>query len=334
LSGGVDSSYLQALLLEQQHVHSFSIAFDASGQDNVYAADVARHLGTAHEALTFTADEFLQCIERGIKVTGKPYMYQGEAMFLKLYGHIATRFPKTTIISGQTADGALDSAIPRPIRLALQLQRMPHQLLDQALSYITDEWRGLAAELQALPISSENLRRIERRSGTCQRVARYLGCSHDVYAQIAVMTNDFPGSKEDKLAKSHLYNGEMRRIPNMLHALAESVGSRLAFPFLEPGFLEYTLTIPAKLKRGKYLGKKLAERHISRRYVYRPKISKGIPYGKLFTQERQWVDVLNTIKEAAYYGFDVDELINSQEYPLLLRLINFHIWKLRVLDSA
>ena len=53
LSGGVDSSYLQALLVGQQQTHSFSIAFDTYGRDNVYAADVARCLGTAHEAVTF-----------------------------------------------------------------------------------------------------------------------------------------------------------------------------------------------------------------------------------------------------------------------------------------
>ena len=57
-------------------------------------------------------DEFLRYVERGVKVSGKPYMYQGEAMFLKLYEHIAERFPNTTIVSGQTADAALDSGLP------------------------------------------------------------------------------------------------------------------------------------------------------------------------------------------------------------------------------
>jgi asparagine synthetase B (glutamine-hydrolysing) len=334
LSGGVDSSYLQALLLEQRHSYSFSIAFDTFGRDNLYAADVAQYLGTTHEAVTFSADEFLQCIEHGIKVTGKPHMYQGEAMFLKLYGHIAKRFPRTTVISGQTADGALDSALPRPIQIALQLEYLPYQIMDPLLTYITLEWRGLAAELRAANISSVSLCRIERRSSICQRVARYLGCSHDVYAHIASIANEFSGNKEDKLAKAHLYSGEMRRIPNMLHALAGSVGLRIVFPFLEPALLEYALTIPATLKRKKYLGKKLAERHLPRSYVYRPKIGKGIPYRMLFTQETQWVDLLSVIRKAGYYRFDIDDMIASQEYALLLRLINFDMWKRQVLDSA
>ncbi len=333
LSGGVDSSYLQALLLEEGQVHSFSIAFAAAGLDNVYASDVAQHLGTTHEAISFDSDEFLQYIERGITVTGKPFMYQGEAMFLKLYDHIATRFPGTTVISGQTADGALDSALSRPIQLALTLNLVPHHLLDLLLGYVSPEWRGLTVALRSARISSETLRRIARHSDTCARVARYLGCSHDMYAPIAAMANGFTGGTEDKLAKAHLYGGEMRRIPHMLHALAESVGLRTALPFLEPSFLEYTLTIPAVLKRRKYLGKKLAARHIPRAYVYRPKISKRIPYGRLFTQEAPWVDLLNAIRRARYYGFDVDEMIADAEHLLLLRLINFHIWKRRVLAS-
>jgi asparagine synthetase B (glutamine-hydrolysing) len=324
---------LQALLLEQQRPYSFSIAFEAFGEDNAYARDVAQHLRTVHEALTFNAADFLTYIERGISVTGKPYMYQGEAMFLKLYEHIAMRLPEATVVSGQTADGALDSNIPRPIQIALGLRCLPSFLLDNALAYASDEWRGLASHLSGTEISSELLRRIERRTHICQRVARYLGHSHDVYSLIASTANSFSGNVEDKLAKSHLYNGAMRRMPNMWHSLADSVDLKLTFPFLEPRFLEYTLTIPATLKRRKYLGKKLAERHIPRTYVHRPKISKRVPYGKLYTQQQEWVDLLNTIKKSNYYGFNVDEMINQKEYLLLLRLINFHLWKRDIIDS-
>ena len=65
---------------------------------------------------------------------------------------------------------------------------------------------------------------------------------------------------EDRLAKAHLYTSEQRRIPNMLSALAGSVGLRIVFPFLDPAFLEYVLTIPATLKRRKYLGKKFGRK--------------------------------------------------------------------------
>jgi hypothetical protein len=126
----------------------------------------------------------------------------------------------------------------------------------------------------------------------------------------------------------------MRRIPNILNALAESAGVKIRFPFLESSFLEYTLTIPARFKRRKYLGKKLAAKHIPRRYVYRPKIGKGIPYKTLFTQHPQWVELLNVIRKASYFGFDIDEMITDEENLLLLRLINFHIWKRCILDSG
>jgi len=202
------------------------------------------------------------------------------------------------------------------------------------LGHFSDEWLGLSADLKAELISPECMRRIERRSAICERVDRYLGFSHDVFIHKADLANRFEGLKADKLAKAHLYGGEMRRIPHMLNALANSVGLTIVFPFLEPEFLEYAVTIPATLKRRKYLGKKLAERHIARRYVHRPKIDKGIPYRRLFTEEMACVEMLHAIRKARYYAFDVDEMLASQDYPLLLRLINFHIWKGQVLDPA
>jgi Asparagine synthase/Glutamine amidotransferase domain len=333
LSGGVDSSYLQALLIREHHRTSFSIAFAKHGQDNAYAADVAECLGAVHEASVFTADEFLCSVERGIRLTGKPHMYQGEAMFLKLYERIAARLPNARVVSGQTADGALDSALPRPLDMAVRFRRLPNRVVDWALAFVTDEWRGLGAEFKAPQISSVGLRCIEQRSDIWRRVSRYLGVSRDVFTSIADVANQFSGDKGDQLAKAHLYSGEMRRIPNMLSTLAESVGLRIVFPFLEPTFLEYSLTIPARLKHRKYLGRKLAERHIPRHFVYRPKIGKGIPFGALFTEEEAWIEILDVIRKAHYYDFDVDEMIADQEYSLLLRLINFHLWKRDVLDA-
>ena len=52
---------------------------------------------------------------------------------------------------------------------------------------------------------------------------------------------------------------------------------------------------------------------MSRKYVYRPKIDKGIPYGKLFAEEGHYVETLKAIKRAGYYQFDVDEMIVNQE---------------------
>lgn len=334
LSGGKDSSYLQALLLEQQHTHSFSIAYDVFGQDNSYATDVARYLGTTHEALTFNANDFLKYIEQGIKVTSKPYMYQGETMFFKLYERVASRFPNTTIITGHGADSSFDGEVPGPIRIALRLNLLPRQLLDWVLGYLSPDWGGITAELRARTISSEGLARIARQTSTCQRVARYLGHSYDVYADTVTVANRLMGDKEHRLGKAHLFGSGMRRTPSVLHGLAGSVGLRVVSPFLEPEFLEYTLTIPAKLKRRKVLVKRLALRHLPREYVDRPKIGKGVPYAQLFAQDEQWIDRLNAIKRAQYYGFDVDEMLTDRQFLLLLRLVNFDIWKRHVLDAG
>jgi hypothetical protein len=88
------------------------------------------------------------------------------------------------------------------------------------------------------------------------------------------------------------------------------------------------------LKRRKYIGKKLAERYVKRKFVYRPKIDKGVPYRRVFAEDEQLGELLKTIAKAGYYQFDLAEMIAGREYVLLLRLINFHIWKEHVLGGA
>jgi asparagine synthetase B (glutamine-hydrolysing) len=331
LSGGVDSSYLQALLLKERQPYSFSIQFDVYGRDNDYARDVANQLGTTHDAMVFTSSDFLRLLERGVRITQKPYIYQGEAMFLKLYAHIAERCRGAAVVSGQTADGALASAPSKPIQLALRSRMVPHPLVDLILRRFTDEWRGVVRDLRGPAITAETMRRIERYSRRCRTVAEYLGFEHDVFIHTAEMANGFAGGTDDKLAKAHLYSGEMRRIPSVLHALAAAEGLAVAFPFLDPTFLEYTLSIPASLKQRKYLGKKLATRYVTPKYVRRAKLSKQVPYQSVF-KEAEWSQILNVIRNERYFGFDVDTMIARQDHALILRLVNFHLWTTCILD--
>jgi asparagine synthetase B (glutamine-hydrolysing) len=237
LSGGVDSSYLQALLLRHNQRHSFSIAFDSYGIDNRYAGDVAYSLGTTHESITFPRRDLVRYIERGVKLTRKPYMNQGELMFLKLYDHIAQRFPDATIVSGQTADAALASKVPRAIELALQ-SHMPYEFTDLLLGLLSADWGHLAAALKGQQISSHCIQQIDRKTAMCNRVGRYLGWPAEVYTEMADMVNRSVGNTEDRIAKAYMYAGEKRRIPNVLAALARSVGLRIAMPFLDPKFFD------------------------------------------------------------------------------------------------
>jgi asparagine synthase (glutamine-hydrolysing) len=76
LSGGIDSSTVVALLQaqSQRRISTFTIAFDASEYDeSAYARAVARHLGTDHEELRVTPEEARAVIPRLAELYDEPF---------------------------------------------------------------------------------------------------------------------------------------------------------------------------------------------------------------------------------------------------------------------
>ena len=77
LSGGVDSSLIQALLGRHGERRSLSIAVEGAEHHHTYANEVAQLLGTEHRALTLAPDEFVGAITRGILHCGLPGCLRG-----------------------------------------------------------------------------------------------------------------------------------------------------------------------------------------------------------------------------------------------------------------
>ena len=338
LSGGVDSSILQALLIKRDKKKSFSIDFEEYIGHKKYAEDVAKYLHTDHHSITLKIkDELLNFIEKGIIIVGQPYVNQGEAMFLKLYKYISKILSNSFIVNGQTADAAMGISISRLIQFACNHRYIPSKFVNYILGQINNEWKNIGTEIRKKDLSSELISKLKNTSETIANIRKYLDFSNDVYESILKLSGKFPGEKIDRISKVELYEGEFLRIPATLSKIANSQGLQILFPFANPEIVEFMLTVPHKLKsrhyRIKYLGKKVAEKYLPKKYIYRKKMSSQLPLKKIFQENECFREILKAIERERYYRFDVDEMLRNNNTGMLMKLINFHIRKKKVVEN-
>ncbi len=338
LSGGVDSSILQAFLIKRDKRKSFSIDFEEYVGHKKYAEEVAEYLHTDHHSITLNVkNEFLNNIENGILITGKPYIYAGEAMFLKLYKHISEISSNSFIVNGQTADAAMGVSVSRPIQFFFNHSYIPSKLVNLILGQINNEWKTIGSEIRKKDLTPELVSKNKNTTETITNIKKYLNISNDLYESILELFDRFSGEKIDKISKLELYEGDLLRIPTTLSKIANSQGLRIVFPFANPVIVEFMLTVPHKLKakhyRTKYLGKKVAEKYLPKKYIYRNKMSSQLPLKKIFQENEGFMEILKAIKRERYYRFDVDEMLRNNNTDMLFKLINFHIWKKKVVEN-
>lgn len=110
LSGGLDSSLVCGILvnvLGVRDLHTFTIGMEG-GTDIAYAEDVARHLGTTHRTILFTAEEGIAAIDEVIRATGTwdiTTIRASVGQFL-LARHISEKTAFRAILNGDGADEA------------------------------------------------------------------------------------------------------------------------------------------------------------------------------------------------------------------------------------
>lgn len=105
LSGGVDSSLVTAVMQEHsgRPVRTFSIGFTEKAQDEApFAADVARHLGTEHEALYVSPADLAAAVPRMPFVFDEPFADASQIATLLLSE--MTRDHVTVALSGDGGD--------------------------------------------------------------------------------------------------------------------------------------------------------------------------------------------------------------------------------------
>ncbi|GGQ55716.1 N-acetylglutaminylglutamine amidotransferase [Couchioplanes azureus] len=111
LSGGLDSSYIVALLAEQgqRGLTTFSIGFESaageSGDEFAYSDLVAEHFGTKHHQIRIGRDRFLPAVARTVAAMSEPMVSHDCIAFNLLSEDVSKHV--TVVQSGQGADEIL-----------------------------------------------------------------------------------------------------------------------------------------------------------------------------------------------------------------------------------
>jgi len=318
LSGGIDSSMVVALMqkVSTAPVRTFSIGFDVEGYNEaVWAAEVAKHLGTDHTELYVTPQEAMEVIPSLPDLYDEPFA-DSSAIPTFLVCQLA-RSDVTVALSGDGGDEqfagyvrywttqAMAHGFQRlwlPVRKSMAniLGAIPagfvercylpwRQFLPQRfrVANFADKWQKLIYLLNKTEIS--DLYRMTICLWSEDEVFRLAGrrLPEGEYERVFKDTVDWP-----LLARLMRVDQETYLPDAMLTKVdraSMAVSLEVRVPLLDHRVVEYTAKMPDTLKfrngTGKYLLKKLLARYVPNHLFERPKMGFGVPIDRWFRSE-------------------------------------------------
>ena len=325
LSGGIDSSLVAALMVRQsaRPVRTFTIGFDEAGYDEARAAAaVARVLGTEHTEFRVTPWQARDVIPQLPRIYDEPFADSSQIPTF-LVSELARRHV-TVALSGDGGDEVfggylryqfLPSALRRVAPLPAPVRRGLGASLEALDPATWDRAFGVAAAV--LPRSARQVRPGEK----LHKLARVLasGTADEAYLRTVSLWRDpadlviggrDPGPTWDPVAVARLFPDPLDRLmaldtitylPDDIlvkvdrATMAASLEARA--PLLDHRVLAWAWRQPQTFKiadgRGKWLLRRVLERHVPRELFERPKMGFAIPVGEwLRGPLRPWAESL------------------------------------------
>jgi asparagine synthase (glutamine-hydrolysing) len=318
LSGGIDSSMVVALMqkVSTAPVRTFSIGFDVEGYNEaVWAAEVAKHLGTDHTELYVTPQEAMEVIPSLPDLYDEPFA-DSSAIPTFLVCQLA-RSDVTVALSGDGGDEqfagyvrywttqAMAHGFQRlwlPVRKSMAhiLGAIPAGFVEKCylpwrhflpqrfrVANFADKWQKLIYLLNKTEIA--DLYRMTICLWSEDEVFRLAGrrLPEGEYEKAFKDTVDWP-----LLARLMRVDQETYLPDAMLTKVdraSMAVSLEVRVPLLDHRVVEYTAKMPDTLKfrngTGKYLLKKLLARYVPNHLFERPKMGFGVPIDRWFRSE-------------------------------------------------
>jgi asparagine synthase (glutamine-hydrolysing) len=324
LSGGIDSSLVTALMQAQSSrpIRTFTIGFDEKAYDEAHhARAVAAHLGTEHTELRLSANDALAIIPRLPSMYDEPFADSSQ-LPTHLVMSLARRHV-TVALSGDAGDeffGGYNRYLMAPAAWK-RIGWMPLAMR-----------RRLGGAMLALPADLVNRMAgpLARRLGIAQpgdkahKLGRRLASVMDMDGFFLSLVKEWPDAEamvveahipanllDDRRAWPKLQDpvARMMALDAMTYlpddilvkvdraAMAVSLETRA--PFLDRDVMEFAWSLPMSMKlrdgTGKWILRRLLDRHVPRALTERPKMGFGIPLDQwLRGPLREWAgDLLN-----------------------------------------
>lgn len=321
LSGGIDSSTVVALMQAQSSrpVRTFTVGFNERGFDEaVHAKKVAAHLGTDHTELYITPDEARQVIPRLPEIYDEPFADSSQIPTF-LIAELARR-DVTVSLSGDGGDelfGGYDRyRLYR--RLSRTAFRVPFPLRRGAAELLMAvppwRWDSAAALLPGRMSIARAGDRVHKLAGALKAadaadLYRHL-MSHWKDPSGVVIDGDEPSDLLGDSSAWPVASDAMDRVmfvdavtylPDDIlvkvdrATMAVSLEARV--PLLDRHLVEFAWSLPQEMKlrhgRGKWLLRRVLERHVPPNLTERPKMGFGVPIGEwLRGPLRDWAEEL------------------------------------------
>jgi asparagine synthase (glutamine-hydrolysing) len=309
LSGGIDSSMIVALMQAQSSrpIQTFSIGFhEKDYNEAVYAAQVARYLGTEHTEFYISSQEAMAVISQLPAIYDEPFADSSQISTF-LVSKLARRHV-TVVLSGDGGD-ELFGGYNRYFwcqQLWGKLGRIPRvvrQLAAQALRAPTPSaWDRVFANLESfIPIRFQQTRPGDK----LHKLADILASDSPaiIYKQLIsqwqspsdiVINGSEPPDPSDK-AWSHFALTDLTErmmlldlityLPDDILAKVDrasmAVGLEARVPLLDHRLIEFAWRLPVRLKvrdgTGKWMLRQVLNRYVPRELVDRPKMGFGVP---------------------------------------------------------
>lgn len=304
LSGGIDSSTVVALMQAQSSrpVKTFSIGFHVEGFDEApHAKAVAKHLGTEHEELYFTAQDMIDLVPRLPEIWDEPFADSSQLPTF-MVSQMARRHV-TVALSGDGGDElfagysrygqiaavaaatGLSAGLSAPIGRAInQLVNMPamapaRRLLPPVFRARLDRWSGRLAEAGGEHGLESAYRRLVAQGLPPEDL---LLRPRESVAPLweGSLASDFPGAIERaQMIDILTYLPDDILVKVDRASMANSLEARA--PLLDHRVVEFAWSLPEAMKRrdgvGKWALKQVLYRHVPRELVERPKMGFGVP---------------------------------------------------------
>ena len=306
LSGGIDSSLITALMQAQssRSVRTFTIGFEEKTYDEAhYARAIAAHIGTEHTELRLSASDALALIPALPSMYDEPF-----ADASQLPTHLVMKLARqhvTVALSGDAGDEFFGGYnryflgpktwqrigwMPMPARIALGA------VMTALPAHAVNRLAGPIARRMGIAQPGDKAHKLARR-------LRHLRNIDDLYVSLVTEWPDAGGmvvdgriplnlldSREhwprlaDPVARMMALDG-LTYLPDDILTKVDRASMAVSLetrsPFLDRDVMEFAWHLPMRMKlrdgKGKWILRRLLDRHVPRALIERPKMGFGIP---------------------------------------------------------
>jgi asparagine synthase (glutamine-hydrolysing) len=331
LSGGVDSTAITAVMQANsaKPIRTFTIGFEEREFDEAtHARAVASHLGTDHTEIRLSGTDALALVPQLPSMYSEPFADSSQ-----LPTHLVMKLARqhvTVALSGDAGDelfGGYNRYLLAP-KVWERAGRIPH-MLRAPLS------RGAASTLSRLPSTLTARFGLVHADDKLRKMTRILGDRNvrsvdDLYVSLVSEWNGASGivrggrgwspmldershwpDLSDAAERMMVLDG-LTYLPDDIlvkvdrAAMAASLETRA--PFLDASVIDLAWSLPMSMKirdnQGKWLLKRLVDRHVPRALAERPKMGFGIPLDEwLRGPLRDWAETLLAEQRLRREGF-------------------------------